>query len=58
MRKTSASSNAACSVALSARADSRSRPKGFSMMRRALRTQPERSSPSTTVGNTLGGIAR
>jgi len=58
MRKTSASSNAECRVAVSVRAESTSRPNGFSMITRASRAAPERSSPSITVGNTLGGIAR
>jgi hypothetical protein len=45
-------------VRLSARADARSRPNGFSTTMRAPSAQPELPSPSITDGNALGGIAR
>ena len=44
--------------ALSSRADSSSRPNGFSITTRALSAQPDLARFSTTVPNRLGGIAR
>ena len=58
MRKIADSSNTSWMVLFRARADARSRPNGFSTTRRAPFAQPERSSPRTTTGNRLGGIAR
>ena len=58
MRKIDDSSKTVCSVALSACAEGRSRPKGFSSTTRASRAQLERPSPWTTVANRLGGMAR
>ncbi len=58
MRKIADSSKAWCSVWLSARAEARSRPNGFSTMRRAPLAAPDLASPSQTVPKTLGGIAR
>ena len=40
------------------RADSRSRPNGFSMMTRAFSAQPALARFSTTTGKRLGGMAR
>ena len=58
MRKIADSSKTWCSVWLSARADARSRPNGFSTMRRAPLAAPDLRQAVTTVPNTLGGIAR
>jgi len=58
MRKMAFSSKTACSVRFSSRADSRSRPKGFSTTRRAPLAHPDLPRPSTTVANRLGGMAR
>ena len=41
-----------------ARAEARSRPKGFSTTMRALFAQPDSASPWATTANRLGGIAR
>ena len=58
MRKMDSSGKTLCSVALSACAVGRSRPKGFSTMTRASLAQPELASPCTTLPNMLGGMAR
>ena len=58
MRKTRSSGKTSWSVRLSARADSRSRPNGFSTITRASSAQPAPASCFTTTGNMLGGIAR
>ncbi len=58
MRKMHASGNTLDSVALSLRADSRSRPNGFSTTTRAPSAQPDLPSSRTTSPNRLGGIAR
>ena len=47
-----------CSVALSSRADARSRPNGFSMIRRAPLLSPTSASPPATHSNIDGGMAR
>ena len=58
MRKIADSSNTACSVRFSTRADARFRPNGFSITSRAFFAQPDDPRRSTTVANTLGGTAR
>ena len=58
MRKTSDSSKTESRERLSACADARSRPNGFSTTTRAPRAEPDRSSSAATVANMLGGIAR
>ena len=58
MRKVLVSGKTDDSVAFSSRADSRSRPNGFSTTTRAPSAAPERPSSRTTVANRLGGIAR
>ena len=58
MRKISRSSNTPRRMSLSARADSRSRPNGFSTTTRAPAVQPALASCSTTKPNREGGIAR
>ncbi len=57
MRKMRDSSNTACRVWFSSRADARSRPNGFSTTTPPSEA-PIRPSPCTTVSNRLGGIAR
>jgi hypothetical protein len=52
------SGNTEWSTRLSSCADARSRPKGFSTITRAFFAHPELPSPSTTVSNMLGGMAR
>ncbi len=58
MRKMADSGRKRCSVSLSARAEARSLPKGFSTTTRASLKHWERASPSTTVPKKLGGMAR
>ena len=58
MRRICSSSSTSQSSALSARADSRSWPKGFSITTRAFSVSPALPSPSTTVANREGGISR
>jgi hypothetical protein len=58
MRKMLDSGKCACSVWLSARADARSRPKGFSTTMRAPAMLPVALRCSATVANMLGGMAR
>ncbi len=58
MRKIASSGNTERSVRLSARAEARSWPNGFSTTTRASSAQPACCSPLTTVPNRLGGIAR
>ncbi len=58
MRKIDSSGKASCRVALSERADARSRPKGFSSTTRACPVRPQLARPLTTFGKALGGIAR
>ena len=58
MRKMADSGKNWWSVRLSACAEARSRPKGFSTITRASFAQPDLASPSTTVANMLGGMAR
>ena len=58
MRKMHDSSNTACTVALSARALSRSKPNGFSMMTWASLLSPVAPSIVTTEPKAAGGTAR
>ncbi len=58
MRKIADSGNTACSVRLSARAEARSRPNGFSTTIRAPSAQPACCRFFATTPNRLGGIAR
>ncbi len=58
MRKILRSGNRASRVALSARAEARSRPKGFYTITRAPCAPPVDPRCSMTTGNTLGGMAR
>ena len=58
MRYTAVSGNDSWSVALSARADARSRPNGFSTISRACPATPERARLEATAPNRLGGMAR
>jgi hypothetical protein len=58
MRKMFSSDSTSWRVALRARAEARSRPKGFSTMTRAFAVTPTAWSCFTTVGNMLGGMAR
>ena len=57
MRKMADSGRKRCSVSLSARAEARSLPKGFSTTTRACAGNSP-ASPSTTVAKRLGGMAR
>ena len=57
MRKIESSGNTFRSTLLSARAESRSRPNGFSTTTREPCVQPVAERFSTIVGNALGGIA-
>ena len=58
MRKIDGSGNTSCSVALSLRAEARSRPNGFSTTMRASSAQPACFRPRATTPNSAGGIAR
>ena len=58
IRKTWDSSKLFAIVALSARAEARSWPKGFSQMTRAFTLRPHAPSISTIDGNADGGTAR
>src|SRR5579862_5593431 len=59
MRNTCDSENTACTASLSARADARSVPKGFSMMTRVRSVaSPDLPSIPTTEVNAAGGTAR
>ena len=57
MRKMRSSGKTLCSTSLSSRADSRSRPNGFSTTIRPRSCSPTEASDSATVGNIVGGIA-
>jgi hypothetical protein len=58
MRKMASSGSCRRRMAFSSRAERRSRPKGFSTTIRAPREIPAPASPSTTVANIEGGMAR
>ncbi len=58
MRKIESSGNTDCATRLSARAEARSRPKGFSTMTRAPSARPAAPSPWITVAKSEGGMAR
>ena len=58
MRRIWSSLSTSRSSAFSARADSRSWPKGFSITTWAFSVSPAAPSPPTTVANSEGGISR
>ena len=58
MRKIESSGNTDRATRFSSRAEARSRPNGFSTITRAPSARPARPSPSITVSNSEGGIAR
>ena len=58
MRKMLCSGKTSWRVSFSARAEARSRPKGFSTITRACSAQLAPARFSTTTGNMLGGMAR
>ena len=58
MRKMRSSGNDLWRVALSSRADARSRPKGFSTTTRPRLVRPTVSRDSMTSGNADGGMAK
>ncbi len=58
MRNTWDSSKTACTVWLSARADARSVPNGFSMITREFSARPQLPSIPTTDPKAPGGTAR
>ena len=58
MRKIARSGKRALRISFSSRADARSCPKGFSRTTRPRSLIPAEASPSTTVSNMLGGMAR
>jgi hypothetical protein len=58
MRKIADSGNADRRTLSSCRAEARSRPNGFSTTTRAPRASPSPRSPSVTVANSEGGMAR
>ena len=58
MRKMRSSGRWRCRIWLSSRAEARSRPNGFSTITRAPSIAPAAASPSVTVANMLGGMAK
>ncbi len=58
MRKIESSGKTLRATSLSARAEARSRPNGFSTITRASVARPAAPSPLITVSNKAGGIAR
>ena len=57
MRKMRSSGNTECKVSLSARAEARLRPNGFSTTIRPRSWRPTSAREVATVGNASGGIA-
>lgn len=58
MRKIAFSGKRSSRQAFSARAERRSRPKGFSIITRAPWWSPAEATPEMTLSKALGGIAR
>ena len=58
IRKIASSGNTVCATRLSARAEARSRPNGFSTITRASLGQLRGAEPLITVSKSEGGIAR